>query len=105
MPANVLRNVVLHGRRTSIRLESTIWEAIEEICRRERLNLHEFCSLVRNRERRGSLTASVRVFVLLYFRAAATEHGHNRVGHGRILMEHKPLAAIATAERPRHHAA
>ena len=31
---------------------------------------------------RTSLTAAIRVFLMLYFRAAATENGHMKAGHG-----------------------
>ena len=102
MLGNVLRNVQLQGRRTSLRLESSLWEAIEEICRRERLSVHEFCQLARSRARGGSLTASVRVFVLDYFRSAATENGHSRVGHGRIGLDRKLIGAIPTPDRTVH---
>ncbi|OFX14661.1 MAG: hypothetical protein A2516_05010 [Alphaproteobacteria bacterium RIFOXYD12_FULL_60_8] len=78
------RNVTINGRRTSLRLEPSMWEALTEICDREGLNLHQVCSLIAGKRFCGTLTADVRVFVLGYFRRAATEDGHARIGHGRM---------------------
>ena len=79
----VNRNVTVGGRRTSLRLEEPMWEALHEIARRENESVHQICTLVNLRRRDSSLTAAIRVFILTYFRAAATEDGHNHVGHGR----------------------
>ena len=42
-------NVVIHGRRTSMRLEPTTWDALNEVARWERLSTNELCSLVAGR--------------------------------------------------------
>jgi predicted DNA-binding ribbon-helix-helix protein len=82
--ALVIRNVNVHGHRTSIRLEPQIWESMSEICRREICTPHDVCSYVAERKPlNGSLTSSLRVFILDYFRISATEDGHNRAGHGQ----------------------
>lgn len=77
------RNVTVNGRRTSMRLEQEMWEALREICRREELTVHELCSLIDDRRGLSSLTAATRVFTLMYFRAAATDEGHATAGHGK----------------------
>ena len=77
------RNVTLSDRRTSLRLEMPMWEGLEEICRREHQTLHEICTVIENQRGLLSLTAAVRVFILTYFRAAATEAGHKAAGHGK----------------------
>ena len=77
------RNVTVNGRRTSMRLEQEMWEALREICRREDLTVHELCSLIDDRRGLSSLTAATRVFTLMYFRAAATDEGHATAGHGK----------------------
>jgi predicted DNA-binding ribbon-helix-helix protein len=61
-----------------------MWEALEEICGREGWTIHELSSMVDRKRRRSALTAAVRVFALDYFRAATTEAGHARAGHGRM---------------------
>ncbi len=79
------RNVTVLGKRTSIRLESQMWTAIKEIADREHCTVHELCSLIAMRRKPGlSLTASIRIFLMLYFKAACTEDGHTRAGHGGL---------------------
>jgi predicted DNA-binding ribbon-helix-helix protein len=84
MSTLVSRNVTLAGRRTSLRMERAIWEALEEICRREAETLHDLVQRIDGDRRERTLTAGVRVFVLQYYRAAATEAGHAAAGHGRL---------------------
>jgi predicted DNA-binding ribbon-helix-helix protein len=78
----VNRNVTVSGHRTSMRLEPEMWNALEEICLREKRTVHEICSLVDARRSSSSLTAAMRVFILGYFRAGVTEQGHAMAGHG-----------------------
>lgn len=60
-----------------------MWRALFDIVRREGRNAHEICSLINaNKADDCSLTAAIRVFIMAYFRAAATEEGHARAGHG-----------------------
>jgi len=80
----VNRNVTIGGRRTSLRLEPAMWDALEEICRREEMSQHELCARIDERRRASSLTAAIRVFIVNYFRAAATEEGHASTGHGGL---------------------
>lgn len=78
----VIRNVTVSGHRTSMRLEPEMWDALEEICRRESRTMHEVCSLIDARRTTSSLTGAMRVFILGYFRSAVTERGHVMAGHG-----------------------
>jgi len=79
----VSRNVTIAGHRTSVRLEPEMWSGLSEICRRERASLHEIGTAVAMRKQEStSLTAAIRVFVMTYFRVAATEDGHIKAGHG-----------------------
>lgn len=61
-----------------------MWDALAEICRREDLTVHDLCGLIDERRRASSLTAAIRVFIVNYFRAAATEDGHASIGHGTL---------------------
>ncbi|HEY4136754.1 MAG TPA: ribbon-helix-helix domain-containing protein [Alphaproteobacteria bacterium] len=79
------RNVTISGRRTSIRLEQEMWDSLTEIARRERLSIHQIASVVAAVRQGSSLTAKLRVFIVGYFRAAATEAGHTQAGHGQSL--------------------
>lgn len=81
----VSRNITIMGRRTSVRLEPEMWMALRDISKRERCTIHDICTLVYIRKSSvTSLTAAIRVFLMLYFRAAATEDGHQRAGHGNF---------------------
>lgn len=79
----ISRNITVMGRRTSVRLEPEMWTALREIARREQCSIHDICTLICVRKNlRTSLTAAIRVFLMLYYRAAATEDGHKKSGHG-----------------------
>jgi predicted DNA-binding ribbon-helix-helix protein len=79
----VSRNVTVAGHRTSVRLEPDMWVALKDICRREHASLHDICTAVAGHKNAdSSLTAAIRVFIMAYYRAAATDDGHRRAGHG-----------------------
>jgi len=79
----VSRNVTIGGHRTSCRLEPFMWDALYDICARERMTIHMLCTRINERkDTNTSLTAAIRVFALAYFRAASTEDGHVRASHG-----------------------
>jgi predicted DNA-binding ribbon-helix-helix protein len=81
----VSRNITVMGRRTSVRLEPEMWLALKEISARECCTIHDLCTLVSVRKNpHSSLTAAIRVFLMLYFRASSTEEGHTRSGHGNF---------------------
>lgn len=74
-------NVTVSGRRTSIRLEPAMWQALREISEREGKTMHALVTEIERGRAQSSLTAAIRVFLLDYFRSAATEEGHRRAGH------------------------
>lgn len=79
----VSRNVTVAGHRTSMRLEPEMWNALYDICRRERVSIHALCTEINERKAlNSSLTAAIRVFLMAYYQAAATEDGHSRANHG-----------------------
>lgn len=79
----ISKNITVNGHRTSIRLEPEMWQALGEVSVRERCTIHDICSLVSLKKKElSSLTASIRVFLMLYYRSATTEEGHMRAGHG-----------------------
>lgn len=89
------RNVTIGGRRTSLRLEPAMWDALYEIAQREGISIHELCSQIQARRQESTLTAAIRVHILLYFREAASEQGHQLAGHGG-----QREAPVAAASRP-----
>ena len=78
----VNRNVTVGGHRTSIRLEPAMWEALRQICRREEKTLNDLVTEIDRQRVESSLTAAIRVYLLRYFSAAATDEGHRLAGHG-----------------------
>lgn len=69
----ISRNITLADRRTSNRLEPEMWDALSEICAREGRSLHDICGQIEAKRTQSGLTSAVRVFILNYFREAATE--------------------------------
>lgn len=81
----ISKNITVRGHRTSIRLEPEMWDALKDIASRESTTIHNICSLISMRKDHDtSLTAAIRVFLMLYYRAATTTEGHFRAGHGNF---------------------
>ena len=87
----VNRNVTVGDRRTSMRLERAMWDALHEICRREGKGLNELVTDIDAQRTESSLTAAIRVYLLRYFSAAATDEGHRLAGHGERRAHHFPV--------------
>ena len=62
------KNVRINGRRTSVRLERPMWDALENICDREETNSHQVCGRVAQQRRAGGFTSALRVYILDYYR-------------------------------------
>ena len=89
-------NIRIAGRRTSLRLEPEMWSALHEVAELEGRTIHDICTAVAALPRPGdaSLTSSIRVFLLQYFRALAMQ---NRP-RGRVappLIRHGPHSRSA----------
>ena len=67
-----------------MRLEPELWDALTEICVRERQDISRLVRQIEATGHAGGRTSAVRVFVLQYFRAAASEAGHQAAGHGSL---------------------
>ena len=67
------RNIQLANVRTSIVLETAIWDAVGEILLRENLDLNGFCQMIDKRRRGFNLTSAIRVVVVIYYRTLAQE--------------------------------
>ena len=78
----VSRNITVNGRRTSMCLEEVCCDAIDEICIHESVNQNVLCTAIDQRSRNSSRTASVRAFIVSYFRDLAENSGF--VNAGRI---------------------
>ncbi|MFC5353351.1 ribbon-helix-helix domain-containing protein [Azospirillum lipoferum] len=70
-PVIVSRTVPLSDRRAKLRLESIIWNGLEEIAEQQRRPLRELCDEVNgNRPFGVALNSAIRSYVLDYFRRA-----------------------------------
>ena len=76
-----------------MRLEPELWEALAEISARERQDINHLVRRIEGVGHEGGRTSAVRVFVLQYFRAAASESGHLATGHGSL--EQRSLSSFA----------
>ncbi len=47
-----------------------MWAALEELCMREGITLHEFCTEVERRRGEATLTAAIRAEIVTYYRRA-----------------------------------
>jgi len=75
----IQRNVVVFGRRTSLRLEPEFWDALVEIGKVADETLTETIEMARSKMGNGGLTSAVCVYVLQWFRAERSR----RAGEGR----------------------
>jgi predicted DNA-binding ribbon-helix-helix protein len=71
--AMLSRNVRIHNRRTSVRLEPAMWTALNEIAAAENCSIHDLCGAVHDLKAEDlSFTAALRVFLMEYYRTAAS---------------------------------
>jgi predicted DNA-binding ribbon-helix-helix protein len=73
-----IHNVVVAGRRTSVRLESVMWEALQDIARRRQMTVHDLVTEIERRRTESSLTAAIRVYIVNFYRAAALVAGQTQ---------------------------
>ena len=96
----ISRNIVVSGRRTSVRLEGDIWNGLTEIARLENTTINQLCGLVdRKRKQDTSLTAAIRVFIMAYFRFIS-EHIQSNKPKIDHLGNIQPTNTLAVGEQP-----
>ena len=80
------RNVVVAGRRTSVRLDRVLWEALQDAADRQGATVNGVLTEIsRNRGGRG-LTEAIRVYIVEFFWRGGRESalaGEARVGTAR----------------------
>ena len=68
----IIRNVIVGGNRTSVRLEHAGWSALDQVANNENMTVHQLCTVIDNARTNGSSrTSMIRAFIVSYFRAAA----------------------------------
>jgi len=64
-----MRNIVVAGRRTSVRLEPMMWDALSEIADQEQKTVHQLVTEVDRQRTESSLTAAIRVYIVRFYRS------------------------------------
>jgi len=97
-------NVMIDGQRLSLRLEHSIWDALDDIGRRENLSLDQLCAAIKTRadeqaRQRGRspedgmmLSSAARLFVVSYYRHAVTKAETHQPDRGNDLFAGTPFA-------------
>ncbi len=65
-----IRNVVVGGHRTSVRLEALMWESLRDIARRRGVGVNELVTEIDRRRDEIGLTAAIRVYIVEFYRRA-----------------------------------
>ncbi len=66
------RIITVNSRRTSMRLCSQEWKALDEVCRKEKLSRSELVTIIeKNKNEIFGLAYATRLFLLLYYKAIA----------------------------------
>jgi predicted DNA-binding ribbon-helix-helix protein len=63
-------NVIVGGRRTSVRLEASMWEGLHDIARRRAMTLNELVTEIERNRVTPGLTAAIRVYIVDFYRTA-----------------------------------
>jgi predicted DNA-binding ribbon-helix-helix protein len=71
-----IRNVVVAGHRTSVRLEPLMWDALREITGMRGVSLNQLITEIDRTREASSLTAAIRVYIVDFYRAAALTGEH-----------------------------
>lgn len=91
-----LRALIRHGRRTTIRLELEFWDALDDICDRERLTFQQICDLVDWLGKGDGLTSALRVLIMRYVHALSD----SPFGRANVLEEFVLEAADVDSSVP-----
>lgn len=76
----ISHNVWVQGHRTSVRLEAVMWQALHEIAAREEITIHQLITLISDKQGiNSSLTATIRAFLVAYFRTLFRTAGDFRL--------------------------
>jgi predicted DNA-binding ribbon-helix-helix protein len=70
-----IHNIVVGGRRTSVRLEPAMWDALQDIARRQHVTVHDLVTHIDRNRTSSGLTAAIRVHIVNFYRAAAFHAG------------------------------
>ena len=78
----ICKNVIVNGRRTSMRLDRETWISLADICDREHVTIHELCSKIDRIRGKSGLSSATRLFVLTYFRCVLNKYEQTNEAFG-----------------------
>lgn len=97
------KNIRIQDRRTSVRLEPEMWEALHEIAAMEGCSIHHICTAVHESKMQAtSFTAALRVFLMVYYRTAALGGRAVSLVQRRLKSAGGTGRAVAVAESNGH---
>lgn len=68
----VIKNIRVHDRRTSVRIEEQLWDSLQDVCSRENLSVDQIATLISDHKTHStSLVGAMRTFLITYFQLAA----------------------------------
>jgi predicted DNA-binding ribbon-helix-helix protein len=73
MSSRPIHVLVLGDRRTSVRLEPVMWEALQEIAADRGYSIHELVTIIDRERSIQNLTAAIRSYIVRYYRDKFTE--------------------------------
>ncbi len=65
------RNIVIAKRRTTVRLESAVWDALDEICEIEDISRHALCTMIDQARAGANRAQAARATVVNYLGLAS----------------------------------
>ena len=63
-----IRNIVVRGSRTSIRIEPELWEALQEIVDMQGVTLNQLVTQIDRRRTAMNLTSAIRAYIVDFYR-------------------------------------
>lgn len=75
--------VKFFGETFHLHIEKEMWEALIEISSNENCSVNDICALIFFKKMPNlSMASAIRVFIMNYYKEAATVRGHHLAGHG-----------------------
>lgn len=87
----ICKNVIVNGRRTSMRLDRETWISLADICDKEGISIHELCSKIDRIRGKSGLSSATRLFVLTYFRSKLNQY---EAPYFRVPAEYDPESLL-----------
>jgi len=82
-----VRSIGISGRRTTVRLEDEMWEALKHVAEHEGCSVNALASRIYCQKKSDdNFSSAIRVFLMRYYRDAARKAGHAKAGSAGIRL-------------------